>query len=116
MIRLAALALALAVPATADAQGSLSQNPPTETVICLDVNGSTLPAVCKTQGSRLDLREDICLCYQGQRVQAPICGPGQKPQGENRAFEKARKAAARDGSLVGDLYQGKPMCVAQRRP
>ena len=39
---------------------------------------------------------------------------GVKPPAENRAYEKARKAASRDGSLIGDLYQGQPMCVAGR--
>lgn len=116
MIRIsmiAALALAASAGAAA-AQGSMS-NPPTETVLCLDVGGQSLPAVCKVPGGRLDTREDFCLCPQGTRVAAPICGPGQKPPAETVAFEHARKAAARDGSLIGDLYQDQPMCVAPRQ-
>lgn len=109
-------AILLAAPATALASGSMSANPPTQTTICLDVNGQSLPAVCKVPGSRLDRREDICLCRQGMRVDAPVCGPDQKAPAENIAYEKARKAAARDGSLLGDLYEGQPMCVAQRNP
>ncbi len=41
---------------------SLADNPPKTTIICLDVAGRSLPATCKTQASRLDAREDICLC------------------------------------------------------
>lgn len=62
---LAALGLATA----AQAQGALNENPPTRTEICLDVNGGTLPAVCRVPASRLDQREDICVC---PRVCAPL--------------------------------------------
>lgn len=107
----AAAAALMAGPAAAQ---SLSSNPPTETVLCLDVNGQSLPAVCKVPASRLDKREDFCLCRVGTKVTAPVCASGTKPPAENLAFEKARKAAAKDGSLIGDLYEGKPMCVAER--
>ncbi len=115
MIRypLLAGAFVLALCGPAAAQG-MSSNPPTETTICLDVNGQSLPAVCRVPSSRLDKREDICVCQVGARVTAPVCLPGVKPPGESIAFEKARREAARDGTLVGDLYQGKPMCVAPR--
>jgi hypothetical protein len=109
---IAAGAFALAAPATAQSLG----NPPTDTVLCLDVSGRSLPPVCKVPASRLDLREDICICRDGLRVTAPICPPGVKPPAENVAYEKARRLAARDGSLVGDLYQGQPMCAAPRTP
>ena len=78
------------------------------------MNGQSLPAVCTVPGGRLDQREDICLCHDGQRVSAPVCGPGEKAPRENIAFDRARKAAARDGSLLGDLYDGRSMCVAPR--
>lgn len=112
-VLIAAVALA-ASSGLALAQGSMSANPPTQTSICLDVGGQTLPVVCKMSGSRLDKREDICICPRGTRVDVAVCGAGQKPPVENLAYEKARKAAARDGSLLGDLYQGQPMCVAPR--
>lgn len=105
---LIAAALATAAP------GSLAENPPTRTTVCLDVSGATLPAVCKVPASRLDPREDICLCPRGTTVTAPVCPRGVKPPSEDRAYERARLAASRDGSLVGDLYRGKPMCVAAR--
>jgi hypothetical protein len=115
MIRFVLLsAAAYAALAGGAAAQSLSANPPTETVVCLDVNGQSLPAVCKVPGSRLDKREDICICRVGMRVTAPVCAAGVKPPAENVAFERARKTAARDGSLIGDLYEGKPMCVEPR--
>jgi hypothetical protein len=110
---IAAAALA-AIAGSAAAQGGMSANPPTETTLCLDVNGQSLPAVCTVPSSRLDKREDICLCHAGTRVTAPVCPEGVKPHADDIAFDKARKAAAKDGTLVGDLYQGQPMCVAPR--
>lgn len=116
MIRMSMIAgLVLAGSAGAALAGPMS-NPPSERTICIDVGGQSLPAVCKVPPSRLDRREDFCLCGQGVKVTAPVCGPGQKPPSENIAYEKARKAAARDGSLIGDLYRGRPMCVAARDP
>lgn len=116
MIRTAFIAVAAlaAFAGSAAAQGGMNANPPTETTICLDVNGQSLPAVCKVPSSRLDKREDICLCHVGTRVTAPVCPTGVKPPAENIAFEKARRLAAKDGSLIGDLYEGRPMCVAER--
>jgi hypothetical protein len=107
--------LALAASAGVALAGPMS-NPPTERTICIDVGGQSLPAVCKVPSSRLDKREDFCLCHQGIKVSAPVCGPGERAPSENIAYEKARKAAAGDGSLIGDLYEGRPMCVAPRDP
>lgn len=106
-------AAALMTGAASPQPGSSPFNPATQ-VICLDLGGESRPPVCQGSASRLDQRYDICICKTAQRVDAPICGPGEKPQAENRAFEKARKLAAADNSLVGDLYDGKPMCVAPR--
>ena len=115
MIRTVLMGAALSMAASlALAQAPLTQNPPTQTVICLDVGGQSLPAVCNVPASRLDKREDICTCRVGVRVDVPICPAGVKPPTETLAYEKARKAASRDGSLIGDLYQGQPMCVAGR--
>ncbi|WP_312161963.1 hypothetical protein [Phenylobacterium sp.] len=116
MIRIALIAAATLVGSAgaALAQAPLSQNPPTQTIICLDVGGQTLPVSCKVPASRLDKREDFCTCRTGTQVDAPICPDGVKPPVENLAYEKARKAAAQDGSLIGDLYEGRPMCVTGR--
>ena len=108
------IALALAAGA-AQAASPMSQNPPTETSLCLDVNGSILPVTCKAPGFRTDQREDICLCLNGGvRVDAPVCAPGERPPAESRLFENARHDAARDGTLVGDTYEGQRMCVRPR--
>jgi hypothetical protein len=110
---LAALAL---VAGAAQAQPGTSQNPPARTSLCLEVSGAIIPPVCQRPGSRLDQREDICLCSAGgTKVEAPVCAPGQKPPAESKEFEKARREAARDGSLIGDTWQGQPMCVELNR-
>ena len=118
MIRSTLIAtMALAASAgMASAQAPLSQNPPTQTIICLDVSGATLPVSCKVPASRLDKREDICMCGTGRRVDVPICPPGVRAPPENVALNRARREAAQDGSLIGDLFEGKPMCVAGRDP
>jgi len=118
MIRSTLIAtMALAASAgMASAQAPLSQNPPTQTIICLDVSGATLPVSCKVPASRLDKREDICVCNTGRRVDVPICAPGVRAPAENVALNRARRDAAKDGSLIGDLFEGQPMCVAGRNP
>jgi hypothetical protein len=113
------MALALAGAATLafgglSTAGDMSANPPTETTLCLDVGGAALPATCRVPASRLDQREDICLCRQGRKVKAPVCPSGVKAPAESRVYENARLAAAQDGSLLGDTFQGQPMCVAPR--
>src|SRR5436305_5025266 len=101
--------------AGAAAAQSLADNPPKVTTVCIDVSGKSLPATCRAQASRLDSREDICLCPAGgERVTAPVCPAGVKAPAESAAYEKARRAAISHGSLVGATYQGQPMCVAPR--
>ncbi|MDP2261391.1 MAG: hypothetical protein Q8J89_16915 [Caulobacter sp.] len=113
LITILAVSVAAVMAAGAGVPGSSPTNPATRT-ICLDLGGESRPAICTGPASRLDGRDDICLCRDAQRVEAPVCGPGERPQAETRAFEKARKLAAEDGSLVGDLYADRPMCVAPR--
>lgn len=95
--------------------GSSATNPATR-VVCIESNGASRPAVCTAQASRIDNSEDICICPVGRRVDAPVCRPGERPPAETRAFERARALVIDDNSLVGDLYEGKPMCVAPRNP
>ncbi len=118
MIRstLVALAALAGSAGLASAQAPLAQNPPTQTTICLDVSGATLPVSCRVPASRLDRREDICVCPSGMRVDVPICAKGVRAPPENVALNRARREAARDGSLIGDLFEGQPMCVAGRNP
>lgn len=108
------LAAAGLLTAAAAQPGSSPLSPAVQD-ICLDVGGQTLPVYCQAPASRIDQRYDICICPMGRRVQAPVCAPDERPQPETRAFENARRAAAKDGSLVGDLFEGRPMCVAPRQ-
>jgi hypothetical protein len=91
----------------------LADAPKTRTV-CIDPAGKNLPAHCKiAQASRIDGHPDICLCPGGaERVEAPICPPGVRAPAESAAYERARRQAIHDGSLVGATYGGQPMCVA----
>ena len=115
MIRIALFGAAL-FAASAGLAGAqpLGPNPPTQTVICVDVGGQSLPAVCNVPASRLDKREDFCTCRTGTQVDISICPDGVKAPAENRAYEKARKAAVKNGSLIGATYEGQPMCVMGR--
>jgi hypothetical protein len=94
---------------------SLADNPPKTTIICLDVAGRNLPAQCQTQASRLDAREDICLCPgAAQRVTIAVCPPGVHEPAESAALERARLKAVSHGSLMGATYKGRPICRAPR--
>lgn len=113
LLAASAVALAALLTTAAGAPGSSPLSPSTR-IICVDVGGQTKPVVCTASASRIDGRDDTCLCEIGQRVEAPVCGPDERPQAETRAFERARGDASRDGSLVGDLFDERPMCVAPR--
>ena len=107
-------AFALALAGAASAQ-SLADNPPKVATVCIDVAGKSLPAHCRAEASRLDSREDICLCPAGaERVTIPVCPSGVRAPAESAAYEKARRAAIQHGSLAGANFQGQPMCVAPR--
>jgi hypothetical protein len=111
LIAVAVLGLSAGI-ASAD---SLADNPPKSTTICLDSIGRMLPVHCRAQASRLDAREDICICPAAtQEVKAPVCGPGVHPPGESAAYERERLRAVRHGSVVGAVWQGQAMCIAPR--
>jgi hypothetical protein len=115
MFRASLLAvLALAASGGLARAGDLTSNPPTRTSVCLDVSGASLPTVCRVPASRLDKREDICTCPEGDRVEIAVCATGETPPAEGVAYDRARHLAARDGTLLGDMYEGKRMCVAPR--
>lgn len=108
------LAMLCTLGAAALAGSSLAQPEPMRfatTSLCIDVGGQTRPVTCRKSASRLATQDDICTCRVGTLVTVPYCPPGVSPPAENRAFEKARLALARDGSLVGDQYQGRDICV-----
>lgn len=95
-------------PAQTRAQG------PAETTVCLDVSGAKSPPTCRTPASRLQPSEDICTCASGVMVKAQVCPAGVTAPAESLALKTARKAAAKDGTLVGDAFEGKPMCETAR--
>jgi hypothetical protein len=114
LIIAAAALLALGASGVVNASPQGSATHPKMGVLCLDVGGESRPPVCRGSSSRIDQGYDICLCEQAQRVETPVCGKGERPITENRSYELARKEAARDGSLVGDRYEGRQMCVRAR--
>lgn len=108
---------ALSLAAGFAAAQPIGENPPKSTIICLDVAGRSVPATCKVPASRIDKREDICLCQgASERVSVSICEPGVRQPAESAAFERARRKAVSHGSLIGATWQGQPMCVASRDP
>ena len=89
--------------------------------VCLEVDGSLSPVICKAPSSRLDARREVCECPTGRRTEAPICAAGEIPPSDNRALNLFRRKAGQDGSFVGDRFQGRPVCVqpasgVSRRP
>lgn len=114
-MRLTILALALSLAAgAAPAQTSKGLNAAT-TIQCIEPSGQSIPAVCDAPASRLDSREYICTCPNGgMRVNVPVCAKDQREPAEGRALVRARRDAAKDGSLVGDMVEGKAICVAPR--
>jgi hypothetical protein len=109
-------AVALAASGSLAQAADMNANPPLKTQICLDVSGQTLPAVCHVPASRLDKREDICQCPEGRLVDVAVCERGQREPAGGIALDKVRRLAAKDGSLIGDQFNGKPICVAPRNP
>lgn len=108
------LAAAIALLGGAAAAQSISD--PSLTSICLDPAGHSVPVTCRTQNaSRVNQREDICQClHGGDQVEVAFCPRGVKPPVEDVAYEKARRALVRKGSLVGATYKGRPVCVESR--
>lgn len=105
----------LSLGAGAASADSLADNPPKSTTICLDAGGHQLPARCRAQASRLDAREDICICpAASQPVKVAVCASGVHAPAESAAYERDRLKAVSHGSVVGAMWQGQPMCVAPR--
>ncbi len=106
MMLIGLLAAGLAGSAAAQPGGRL----PEDGLVCMAPNGAAEPALCR-RGSDYG-PSDICLCPgSSTRVDAPICAKGEKPPAETVGLMRARRLAARDGSLYGDTYEGHRMCV-----
>ena len=89
---------------------------PGTTIQCIRVDGTEAPPLCDVPGSRLDKSEYICTCRDGQRIDVPICAKGEKRPPEGVALYRVRRELSRDGSLVGDRFEGRPICLDPRRP
>jgi hypothetical protein len=108
-------AIVLSLGAGAAVADSLSDNPPKSTTICLNGIGAIVPATCNAPASRLNAQENFCNCHGATlRVKAPVCAHGVQPPSTTAAYERARLAAVRNGSLMDAQWQGQPMCVAPR--
>lgn len=107
----------LVLTSVAQAQ-PLNAGAPARTIQCIEAGGRLIPAVCHVPASRLDTREFICTCPAGGlRVDVAICPDGLEPPPEGRALVRARREGLRgDYSLIGDEVNGRPICVAPRRP
>ncbi|HEY2754078.1 hypothetical protein [Phenylobacterium sp.] len=106
---------ALSLSAGLASAQSLADNPPKVTTMCLDVGGVSRPATCKAQASRLDAREDICICPgASQHVLVSVCPAGVNAPAESAAFARARLKLVNKGSLVGATYEGQPICRPAR--
>ena len=114
-MRLPTLAAILVLAAGAAPAQPINENPPSKTIQCIEVGGQEIPAVCRVPGSRLDPREIICTCPAGgQRVEVAVCAKGERQPPEGRALNRVRREAVRDGSLLGDTFKGRPICVKPR--
>ena len=115
MRTLSLAALSLVISAGAALAASPDHRNPAKTIQCIDVSGRVIPARCNVPGSRLDRSEYICLCPAGgDRVEVAVCADNQKPPPESAAFERVRRKVSRDGSLIGDSFEGRPICTDPR--
>jgi hypothetical protein len=86
------------------------------TTVCLEPGGGLSPVICKAPATRLDARREVCECPTGRRTDVPICAPGERPPPETRSLNVFRQKAGQDGSLVGDRYRDRPLCVIPPNP
>jgi hypothetical protein len=87
---------------------------------CIDGAGSMEPAVCSLPGPAVAGKPPgtgVCRCpATAQKITAPYCASGERPPVETREYRAAVQAAASgDGTLVGDSFNGKPMCILPRQ-
>ena len=86
------------------------------TTVCMEPDGSLSPVACTAPSTRLDARREVCECPTGRRTDAPLCADGETPPPETRALNAFRRTAGRDGSLVGDRFRDRPLCVIPTAP
>ena len=111
MLRRLTLALVLATLTAAPAWAQ-PITPEARTIQCISAGGQLIPKSCDVADGRLADRERMCTCPSGGvRVQVAVCAKGENPPGESKALNVARRTGARDGTLVGDVVNGKPICA-----
>ena len=91
-------------------------NPPAESrhLVCIN-NGRLLPVSCQVLPGRISNDQGNCSCRNSaDEVVAPVCTAGERQPAESRGLQIARRSAARDGSLIGDHFEGSRMCVTSR--
>jgi len=111
MTRRLTLALVMATLTAASAWAGPT-TPDDRTIQCISSGGRLVPKSCDVADGKLADRERMCTCpLGGVRVEVPICAKGQHPPGESKALNVARRTSARDGTLVGDVVNGKPICA-----
>jgi hypothetical protein len=93
---------------------------PTANVVtaCIDPSGSQDVVNCVKHGwSLFSKDEGFCTCPTAAReVKATPCAPGERPPAEDAEYRETLKSASADGSLVGDTFHGKAICVAPATP
>lgn len=106
-----ALAAAALLAGAAPAEPSPGAAANTRT-ICLDVMGDVAVQSCRVLPGRLNRDSDYCGCPPDTReVETPVCARGERPQAPSEALRQTRLEASRDGSLVGDTYEGRQICT-----
>jgi hypothetical protein len=80
------------------------------TYVCLDPGGAAHGVLCdRTLNTSAD---DFCHCPGNtDKVRVAVCDPGQAPPAQSHAYELAMHRASADGSLIGDSFDDRPMCV-----
>ena len=112
IMRISSLTLVLATLAAAPGWAQPSV-PNARTIQCIAPGGRLVPKSCDVADGRLGGRERMCTCPSGGvRVEVATCARGQNPPGESKALNIARRDGARDGTLIGDVANGKPICAA----
>lgn len=107
-------AIALAFAAMLGSASAVAQDQPQRVrtvTICVDSAGRAEAPTCRVPATRIQRKEDLCLCAVGDKVEAPICPPGVRPPPESRELEAARRKAVDAGGLIGAMFEGQPICV-----
>ncbi len=113
-MRTAAFTVLLCLAASAALPGAAFADSQRTTVQCLDMSGAPKGPVCR-QGD-IWRQSDICRCPSATlEVSAPYCDRNETPAPDGLEANKARLAAAHQGTLVGASYQGHRFCVRPTR-